>query len=191
MKILDKEKGQRPQHEITAIFTVMITSLDNYLKEKSGKNMDKLTKKRYIDVYNAITNLCKSNVYELEMIARQKGAYERSKVEQVVKLLNRYKDDLMPIMDPASKEGQIVSKASSGEEKEVLTLADLFTMFDKDATGNISYTEFTEICKYMGLFLNKEALLDVFSKADQSGTNLIEFEEFRYAMILLKKQIAI
>lgn len=70
MKILDKEKGQRPQHEITAIFTVMITSLDNYLKEKSGKNMDKLTKKRYIDVYNAITNLCKSNVYELEMIAR-------------------------------------------------------------------------------------------------------------------------
>lgn len=42
----------------------------------------------------------------------------------------------------------------------------------------------------MGLFLDKEKSLKLFSMADRSNNNQIELKEFKYAMALLKLQIA-
>ena len=41
----------------------------------------------------------------------------------------------------------------------------------------------------MGLFLNEEVLLRLFAKADESGNNAIDQNEFAYAVEVLKSQI--
>jgi hypothetical protein len=71
-----------------------------------------------------------------------------------------------------------------------MLFGDMFKQFDKDRSGYIDYNEFCEMCKYMGLFLDKEKSLKLFSMADRSNNNQIELSEFKYAMALLKLQIA-
>ena len=71
-----------------------------------------------------------------------------------------------------------------------LVFGDMFKQFDVDRSGYIDYNEFCELCKYMGLFLDKEKSLKLFSMADKSNNNQIEMNEFKYAMALLKLQIA-
>lgn len=41
----------------------------------------------------------------------------------------------------------------------------------------------------MGLFLNRETLLQLYAEADENDNNNIEFEEFQLAINLLKKQV--
>jgi len=83
-----------------------------------------------------------------------------------------------------------LEKLATKAMNDVLGWTQLFKMFDKDSSGFIDFTEFGELCKYMGLFLNKEALLVLFSEADKSGNNQIEFDEFTHAMLILKREIA-
>jgi hypothetical protein len=79
---------------------------------------------------------------------------------------------------------------SAGSAITELLYKDLFKMFDKDESGSITFSEFQDLCKYMGLYLNREKGLRMFSMADTSGNNLIEVWEFQNAMILIKLQIA-
>ena len=71
-----------------------------------------------------------------------------------------------------------------------LMFGDIFKKFDKDRSGYIDYNEFCELTKYMGLFLDKEESLKLFSMADRNNNNQIELREFKYAMALLKLRIA-
>lgn len=71
-----------------------------------------------------------------------------------------------------------------------LVFGDIFKQFDKDKSGYIDYNEFCELCKYMGLFLDKEESLKLFSMADRNNNNQIDMREFKYAMALLKLRIA-
>ena len=65
-----------------------------------------------------------------------------------------------------------------GEKADGITLQEMFKMFDKDKSGSLDFTEFCELCKYMGLFLNRETLLQLYAEADENDNNSIEFEEF-------------
>jgi len=78
----------------------------------------------------------------------------------------------------------------SSLDPDKLVFGDMFKQFDVDRSGYIDYNEFCELCKYMGLFLDKEKSLKLFSMADKSNNNQIEMNEFKYAMALLKLQIA-
>ena len=78
----------------------------------------------------------------------------------------------------------------SGLNPDKLLFGDMFKQFDKDRSGFIDYNEFCELTKYMGLFLDKEKSLKLFSIADLNNNNQIEFGEFKRAMTLLKLQIA-
>jgi len=71
-----------------------------------------------------------------------------------------------------------------------LVFGDIFKQFDKDRSGYLDYNEFCELTKYMGLFLDKEESLKLFSMADTSNNNQIEMREFKNAMALLKMRIA-
>jgi Ca2+-binding EF-hand superfamily protein len=54
--------------------------------------------------------------------------------------------------------------------------AHLFKMFDKDQSGYIDFHEFTEMCKYLGLFLTREKRIKLFSEADQRNNGQIDFD---------------
>ena len=44
--------------------------------------------------------------------------------------------------------------------------------------------------KYMGLFLAREELLKLYAQADKNNSNYIDRDEFKDAVIMLKKRIA-
>ena len=66
---------------------------------------------------------------------------------------------------------------------------DLFKKFDSDDSGSISFGEFKDLSKYMGLEMNEEKLLKMFALADTNKNNYIEYEEFSKAILLIKIQI--
>jgi thioredoxin-related protein len=66
---------------------------------------------------------------------------------------------------------------------------DLFIMFDKDNSGYIDFDEFCELSKYMGLHLNQEEMLSMFSQANTNSNNYIDYWEFQNAILLIKLKI--
>jgi Ca2+-binding EF-hand superfamily protein len=54
--------------------------------------------------------------------------------------------------------------------------SNLFKLFDKDQSGSLDFDQFTDMCKYMGLFLTREQRLKLFSQADESGNGAIEYD---------------
>ncbi|CAI2364557.1 unnamed protein product [Moneuplotes crassus] len=80
--------------------------------------------------------------------------------------------------------------SSVGNQMTDLVYKDLFTMFDRDGSGVISYGEFKDLCRYMGLQMNEERSLKLFAQADYSGNNYIDSEEFGKAMVLIKLELA-
>lgn len=56
--------------------------------------------------------------------------------------------------------------------------ADLFSLFDRNQSGNIDFFEFRELLKYLGLFLPHEALVQLYSEADRNHSNSINYDEF-------------
>ena len=79
---------------------------------------------------------------------------------------------------------------SAGSLVTDLLYKDLFNMFDKDMSGYIDYSEFCDLCKYMGLHLDQEHSLKLFAMADTDQNNCIEVWEFQKAMLLIKLEIA-
>ena len=64
-------------------------------------------------------------------------------------------------------------------------------MFDKDNSGYISYDEFRDLCKYMGLCLNQEEGLKLFALANTNDNEYIDYYEFQNAIFLIKGKIAL
>ena len=65
----------------------------------------------------------------------------------------------------------------------------LFTKFDKDGSGAISFSEFCELSKYMGLFLPEEELMKLFTQADSNASNEIDYHEFEAVLERIKHEI--
>jgi hypothetical protein len=79
----------------------------------------------------------------------------------------------------------------AGDEIESFFHKNLFELFDKDGSGYLSYSEFCDLCKYMGLSLDQEQSLRLFAIADENQNNYIEVHEFEKAMEQVKITIAL
>jgi hypothetical protein len=79
---------------------------------------------------------------------------------------------------------------SGGAFMTDLLYRDLFKMFDIDDSGYISYGEFKDLCKYMGLTLDEEKSLEMFAIADKNNNNCIVIYEFQNAMLIIQLEIA-
>lgn len=84
------------------------------------------------------------------------------------------------------KREDLYKAISSGDQ---LTVNEMFQMFDKDKNGTLDFQEFCELCKYMGLFLNKEILLQLYAEADENDNNNIDKDEFKVAITVLKNKV--
>ena len=71
-----------------------------------------------------------------------------------------------------------------------MIFADKFARFDADNSGFVDYNEFLELCQYMGLHMDKEKTLKLFSAADHDNDNHLDLREFQLAMVFLKLEIA-
>ena len=71
-----------------------------------------------------------------------------------------------------------------------MIFADMFRRFDVDNSGFVDYNEFWELCRYMGLHMDKEKSLKLFSAADWNHDNQLELHEFQFAMVFLKLEVA-
>jgi len=58
---------------------------------------------------------------------------------------------------------------------------ELFKRFDKDGNGSLSFDEFNDLCKNMGLMMSDEQALELFSKVDADKDNKIGMNEFEDA----------
>ena len=65
----------------------------------------------------------------------------------------------------------------------------IFKKFDTDGTNRIDYNEFVELCKYLGLNLDKEKSLEIFSQAIEEGKSMIDPHGFRVAMNLVIEEV--
>ena len=70
--------------------------------------------------------------------------------------------------------------------REDANLTDLFDLFDHSSNQLISYMDFLEALKEMGLYLNKDEMKYIFRKFNKNMNEYFEFEEF-CEIILPKK----
>ena len=115
--------------------------------------------------------------------ALKQGGKELSKTSSLTYLGNTIKQEISSVSETALQ--------TSGTYITELLYKDLFKMFDKDGSGYISYSEFCDLCRYMGLYLSEERMLKLFSQADTNQNNYIEIWEFQTAMLLINHQIVI
>lgn len=139
------------------------------------------------DTLYSVMGLCKGDLDKLAVIAKQIGTFNEEKVRIVVNIIKKF---ATAIFGEASKSKKSVVDFIKNFNPEKLTMEGLFKYFDNDNSGTIDFNEFTELCKFMGLFLSKETRLKLFAQADKDGTNLIELDEFKGTMVMLTKTIA-
>ena len=105
-----------------------------------------------------IAHLSRGNLDEIETVAKAIGSFDPKLVKKVVKILNKFKAIIAPILkDKRLKTDatSLVKETIANSINDALGFTEIFTMFDKDNSGLIDFNEFTELCKYMGLFLNR------------------------------------
>ena len=96
------------------------------------------------------------------------------------------------LSNTALEQIQSFSKYVPGLEKKDepnLIFANYFQRFDVDNSGFVEYDEFCELCRSMGLIMDKERTLKLFSSADRDRDNKLDLKEFQYAIVLLKLKI--
>ena len=69
--------------------------------------------------------------------------------------------------------------------------SDIFKKYDTDHSGYIDFNEFEEFCKSMGLYMDKDKMQRIYSKADLDNDYQLDMQEFQYSIILMKVEIAI
>ena len=140
--------------------------------------MPKQKIQKTIDMMYMIANLCKGNLDEIEDIAKAIGSFDMEIVRKIVKALKKFKSIVIPFLkkreNSDKKTAALVKESIAQGINDMLGFTAIFSMFDKDQSGYIDFNEFTELCKYMGLFLNKQALLKIFSQADRNHNNQID-----------------
>ncbi len=141
------------------------------------------------DAMIGIISICRGDFSGIERVAKLIGGYDSKRVKELFSILSKFARFLggavaQPEANP--KQEALFNAAQKGDN---ITLKDMFKMFDKDRSGSLDFDEFCELCKYMGLFLNRETLLQLYAEADENDNNNIEFEEFQLAINLLKKQV--
>ena len=60
--------------------------------------------------------------------------------------------------------------------------ADVFTEFDTDGSGNISFEEFRAMLPRLGIKMSVPKMLKYFRMCDSDGSGEIDFEEFKIAL---------
>ena len=93
------------------------------------------------------------------------------------------------VKEKATELADYVRNSSTSYIKEVM-YKDLFKMFDLDQTGSLCFAEFQDLSKYMGIQMDNERALRMFSIADKNKDNSITLDEFPEIMKLLTEQIA-
>ena len=101
-------------------------------------------------------------------------------------LLNWYVNRLDGMINEEEEEtagGTIQQQCGHGD----VTTQDLFNMFDSDNSGSIEFAEFLKLSKYMQLHLSEHKAQKVFTQADRKGNDRIDFDEFEYALRILRQ----
>lgn len=63
-------------------------------------------------------------------------------------------------------------------KEETTEILKVFTLFDKDNSGNIDSNELKDAMRALGIYVNKESLKKLMEKADKDGSGTIECPEF-------------
>ena len=62
-------------------------------------------------------------------------------------------------------------------------------MIDKNGSGTIDFSEFKELCKYFGINLNDQALMELFAESDDDASGELAFPEFDRALTTLESKV--
>lgn len=63
-------------------------------------------------------------------------------------------------------------------KEECNEIIKVFTLFDKDGSGNIDSSELKDAMRALGIYVTKESLKKLMEKADKDGSGSIEQPEF-------------
>ena len=70
------------------------------------------------------------------------------------------------------------ASAELDEDKKFYTnLRDAFNAFDEDGSGELSYTEFKEVCKFLGSPTKEDEIKALFQKTDADNSGVLDFSE--------------
>ena len=179
MALLDKDKRINMQQIADLIVQMVeivaaITQDLGYRDEGASPVMKAIG--NMADAMIGIISICRGDFSGMERIAKLIGGYDQGRVQELFSILSKFARFIGNAVAAAPDEKQQVKLG--GEKADGITLQEMFKMFDKDKSGSLDFTEFCELCKYMGLFLNRETLLQLYAEADENDNNSIEFEEF-------------
>jgi len=72
----------------------------------------------------------------------------------------------------------VAPRAAPLTEKQISEFKEVFEIFDKDGTGDITAVELGEVMKELGLNPSPEELADIVNEADLNKDGVISFDEF-------------
>ncbi len=189
MGLLNKDKRVTTQ-EIADMIVQMVEIINAITAEmeKSGKPLPVIKSiGNMADAMIGIISLCKGDFTGMERIAKLVGGYDRSRMEGLLKILEKYGSFLTG--GDSKFKGRQDSLFNAVQQGDQIGLKEMFKLFDKDKGGTLDFGEFCELCKYMGLFLTRETLLQLYAEADENDNNSIEFDEFVLSINILKRQV--
>lgn len=136
-----------------------------------------------------IIALSSLDIHGITDVATQIGAYDASEAATAVRMLKKHLTTSSTLSEEGEEEeeetagGTIQQQCGHGD----VTTQDLFNMFDSDNSGSIEFAEFLKLSKYMQLHLSEHKAQKVFTQADRKGNDRIDFDEFEYALRILRQ----
>ena len=120
-------------------------------------------------------------------LAKQLGA--NAQAIEALEMAQELAKTFMPLIDMTrnvSKTADLQNLAKKGAD---VTFRAIFDMFDADGSGAIDFAEFSQIFKYMGVYLSKEQLTRIYSAADGNGDGVIQYQDFDACLSQLYRMV--
>ncbi|CAI2361318.1 unnamed protein product [Moneuplotes crassus] len=204
------EEGGSPQIEKIILLTISLCKKDySSIPELCNGLISSATVGSLVSEFFGILRKCKCNIftdkkYNLPgLVADVKSSYYfvKRKLDDpnftaktgIQMLYNNIEEATKDVReDVKAKATELVDhvKASSSSYIREVMYRDLFKMFDKDQSGGISFAEFQDLCKYIGMDIDSERSLRMFAIANTNKDNYVDFDEFPELIKLLTEQIA-
>ena len=97
---------------------------------------------------------------------------------------NMFKEEVILTEKQKLRIDLVENKAKMKKIIKTMTPSDLFTLFDEDDSGLISFEEFRKMLPYLDITISDAKAFRYFRMCDSDGSGEIDFDEFKVALFI-------
>jgi len=179
-EIFEEGKVERPlAYKMFQLLQQTIESLELHKEFPDLKVILKVTPDTIALALTGISAVSKGDIHGMFEFADSLGEFDQQSMTNLFNILGKFKGFI-----GLGAPNKIEEMAEKG-----MSMMEMFKSFDKDDSGFISYWEFTDLCRSMGLNMSRDRFIQLFSLCDTSKDNQITFEEFENSLEILKEEL--